>query len=149
MDEIKSWFEECNKVFYCGEYEFSIVNGFKLTHYFDDDTYTIQDTRLNDFYTEVTEEDLKLIKEYGFLDGTGIIMYHRNIDRVKMYISKIEELFTKRKVATKNLRRNKKFYTKQIKNCNVNIHKYNDLLHFYESKIEQFKQKFEILTKNN
>jgi|GEM_PF-6917247 len=149
MNIIKNWFNECNKIFHCGEFRFVVSNGFKITHYLDDDTYTIQDTRLNDFYTSVSEENMDLFMEHGFINGTSIIMYHRNVKRVDFYLGKIKSTFEKKKRAKKNLNSDKKFYSKQIKNCDVNIHNYNDLVHFYKSKVEQFEPKFKQLTKTH
>lgn len=146
MNIMENWFNECSKVFNCGEFRFVISNGFKITHYFEGNIYTIQDTRMNDFYTSVSEEDMKIIMDYGFVNGTGIIMYHRNVRRVEYYLDKIKFTFEKKKRAKKRLNSDKKFFSKQIKNCDINIHNYNDLVHFYKSKVEQFEPKFKQLT---
>lgn len=147
MTTIKDWFEECNKIYRCGEYDFALVNGFKITHYLEDDTYTIQDTRLNDFYTSVSENHLNILSEHGFVNGTNIIMYHRNIERVEYYLEKINSTYSKKRLAKQMLKTDKKFYEKQIRNCDSNINNYNDMIHFYKSKIQQFEPKFLELTK--
>lgn len=147
MNIIEDWFKECSKIYRCGDYDFALVNGFKVTHYLDDDTYTIQDTRLNDFYTSVSEADMKTLREYGLINGTSIIMYHRNINRVEYYLDKIAQTFSKKQLAKKMLKTDTKFYEKQIRNCDVNIQNYNDMVHFYKSKVEQFEPKFFKLTK--
>tara|TARA_R100000541_G_scaffold45224_2_gene52258 strand:+ start:141 stop:569 length:429 start_codon:yes stop_codon:yes gene_type:complete len=142
MCEIEVWFKECDRIFVCGGFEFSILNGFKITHYIHNDKYTIQDTRKNDFYTTVSKEDYSIIREYGFVRGTGIIMQKRNVQRVEHYLNKIAEAFSKKKLGKKKLTQDFKFYSKQIKNCDIKIHKYNDLVHFYKSKVKQFETKY-------
>jgi len=142
MCEIEVWFKECDRVFVCGSFEFSILNGFKITHYFHNNNYTIQDTRKNDFYTTVSDEDYSIMMEYGFERGTGIIMQKRNIKRVEYYLNKISEAYVKRRQGKKRLDQDFKFYSKQIKNCDIKIHKYNDLVHFYKSKVKQFETKY-------
>tara|TARA_R110000851_G_scaffold295075_1_gene449914 strand:+ start:199 stop:666 length:468 start_codon:yes stop_codon:yes gene_type:complete len=153
MSEIKSWFEEAEKVFNCGEYEFTIVGGFKITHYFEDNSYSIQDTRFNDFYSKVSEPDLKVIQENGFIKGASILMYRRNVRRVEKYLTLIQKLYKKREDYSKLLGKsrvsikNQNKYTKGIKNCNFNIHNYNDLMHFYKSKAEQFENNKQVKNK--
>ena len=150
MEEIKEWFEEASiiKVHQGDDHEFAINRGFKVTHYFEDNTYSIQDTRLNDFYTKVSEEHMELFRERGFIIGTNIIMYDRNIKRVSKYLRLIEGLYTKIAKYKENLYKNKSFYTKRIRNCNENIHKYHDLMQFYKSKVDQFKSKSKISIKS-
>lgn len=147
--KMEEWFSECDKIFKGDGYEFSIVNGFKITHYLEDSTYSILDVRTNDFYSSVTKSDLELINKFGFVDGTRVISYKRNLARVSKYKNLIEDLFKKRKISKSSLKEDPRFYSKQIKNYTIKIHKYNDLLHFYESKVDQFKPKFNILTKQN
>lgn len=154
MEQLKEWFEEASviKVFTSRTHEFVIRKGFKITHYFEDDSYTIQDTRFNDFYTPVSEDDMKIFIDKGFITGTNIIMNDRNIIRVKKYIKKIEGSYVKRKLAKalgkrtkgfspkhiKTVAQNKAFHAKAVNNCNINIHKYHDMMQFYQAKIDQF-----------
>jgi hypothetical protein len=138
MCEIEGWFNECDKIYYCGSFEFTMLNGFKITHYLDNNSYTIQDVRRNDFYTSVSEGDYSIIRDNGFIKGTSIIANSRNLSRVDMYLEKISQAFVKRRQAKKRLSLDEKFYKKQVRNCDVNIHKYNDLLHFYKAKVSQF-----------
>ena len=147
MNIIADWFKECNKIHRCGEYDFAIVNGFKVTHYLEDDTYTIQDARKNDFYTSVSESDMEILMKYGFVIGTSIIMYHRNVQRVEYYLDKLAEVYAKRERAKKMLKTDRTFYSKQIRNANANILANNDMVHYYKSKVEQFEPKFLKLTK--
>lgn len=143
MEQLQKWFEEAKviKVFTFDDHEFVIRNGFKITHYIEGDLYTIQDIRLNDFYDEVTEQDLTILIEKGFIQGTDIIMYYRNVKRVDMYLRSIEELYNKRAEYMKRLPKNKPFYTKRIRNCNKNIHDNHDMMQFYQAKVEQFESK--------
>ncbi len=154
MEQLEQWFEEASviKVFTGESYEFVIRKGFKITHYFEDDSYTIQDTRFNDFYTKVSEADMEQFVLHGFIKGTDILMNNRNINRVKKYIKKIEDTYVKRKSSVKlgkrtkgftpkhikTVAQNKAFYTKAVNNCNINIHKYHDMMQFYQAKIDQF-----------
>ena len=142
MTDTKIWFEEeLKRIWNCGEYEFIMSRGFKITHYFDDDTYSIQDMRTNDFYTEVTEPDLMIFQEHGFLKGTSIIMYSRDVVRVKTYLEMIRKLYIKRKKYAAKLSTRRDFYSKRIRNCNENIEKFNASMQFYRLKVEQFENK--------
>lgn len=147
MNTIQNWYNECTKIFQCSEYDFALVNGFKITHYHEDDTYTIQDTRKNDFYTSVSESDMDILMEYGFINGTSIIMHKRNVERVEYYLERVAHYYAKRVKAKKMLKTNRKFYEKQIRNCADNIQINNDMIHFYKSKVNQFESKFLELTK--
>lgn len=140
MEQIQKWFEESRllKVFTFRDHEFIIENGFKITHYFDDNSYSIQDTRQSDFYSEVSQEDLKVMQEHGFIKGARTITYTRNKSRVAEYIKSIEGLYRMKAKYKKSLPKNKAFYTKRIRNCSKNIHDYHDMLQFYQSKVEQF-----------
>jgi len=140
MEQLQEWFEETDllKVNKLKDHEFNIVNGFKITHYFDDDSYTIQDVRHNDFYSDVVWDDYKIMQEHGFIKGTNTIAYIRNKTRVEEYLRAIEDLYNKRAKYKESLPKNKAFYTKRIRNCNKNIHDSHDMLQFYQSKVEQF-----------
>lgn len=142
MSEIKNWFEEHKhqKVHNCGDYEFIIRKGFKITHYFEEDEYTIQDTRHCDFYKSVTESDMEIIQTNGFVRGTSIIMHNRNVDRVELYLEKIRKLYDKKAEYKAKLSTNKAFYEKRIRNCNNNIHEYNATMQYYRFQVEQFEK---------
>tara|TARA_R110000822_G_scaffold5266_10_gene22617 strand:+ start:471 stop:917 length:447 start_codon:yes stop_codon:yes gene_type:complete len=142
-NNIKSWFEEAKavKVYQGEDHEFSIIKGFKVTHYFEDDSYTILDTRLSDFYTKVTKAHKDILCEKGFIKGTSIIMHSRNIKRVNSYLRLIEGLYSKITQYKKSMQKDKVFYRKRIVNCRENIHRYHDLLQFYKSKADQFKKR--------
>ena len=143
MDKLKEWFDEAKviKVFTFKSHEFVIRNGFKIAHYLDDDSYTILDTRLNDFYWDVTQPDMDVLLESGFMQGTDILVYNRNKERVDKYLRLIEELYTKKAKYKKSLNKNKAFYSKRIRNCDKNIHEYHDMMQFYQSKVEQFENR--------
>ena len=143
MGQLKRWFEEvCStKVFDCGNHRFVARKGFKITYYIEDGSYTILDIRTNDFYTEVLESDIKILTKYGFIKGTDLIRYNRSLARVKDYIHKIEGTYAKKARYKTLLHENELFYTKRIKNCNENIHKYHDMMQFYKAQVEQFENK--------
>lgn len=143
MPEIKNWFEESNAAIHSfDEFEFIIYKGFKITHYFEDDTYSLQDTRHCDFYKSVSDSDLKIIRENGFVRGTNIIMYHRNVNRVQSYLDMIGKLYTKRKVAKSQLDKGIKpqLNLKRIRTCNENIEKLNATMQFFRLKVEQYEK---------
>ena len=143
MSRLKEWFEEVcpNKVFTSKTCNFVIQKGFKITHYYDDDSYSILDTRFNDFYNSVSKHDMDLFKAYGFVKGTNMIMYGRNLIRVESYMNNIEELYVKKAKYQKLLPKSEQFYTKRIKNCSENIHRLHDMMQFYQAQVEQFESK--------
>ena len=143
MNNLEKWFDEAKviKMFSFNNHEYVISKGFKITHYNEDNSYTIQDIRHSDFYNEVSKEDMEVITANGFLEGTNILMYSRNTERVDKYLRLIEVLYAKRTEYKKSLPKNKAFFTKRISNCNRNIHDYHDLMQFYRSKVEQFESK--------
>ena len=136
---LKGWFEEVSrvtKVFKNGDSEFIIYKGFKLT--FSPKKYIIEDVRFTDFYTEVSEEDLEILKSKGFVLGARTIMYHRDCKRVKNYEKRIAKLYEDRDRFKKNLSKDRVFNSKRVRNCNENIHNFLDLMFFYKTRVEQF-----------
>jgi hypothetical protein len=99
------------------------------------------DTRFNDFYNSVSKHDMDLFKAYGFVKGTNMIMYGRNLIRVESYMREIETLYIKKAKYQKLLPKNERFYTKRIKNCSENIHRLHDMMQFYQAQVEQFESK--------
>lgn len=53
--------------------------GFKVTK------TSIQDIRHNDFYNEVSKDDLKVLKEKGLIKGADILMERRDRYRIEFY----------------------------------------------------------------
>ena len=147
MENLKEWFDEAKviKVFTFRSHEFVIRNGFKITHYLDDDSYTILNIRQSDFYCNVTQPDMDIFMEHGFIKGADIAVYKRNVVRVDKYLRLIEELYTKKAKYKKSLNKNKAFYTKRIRNCDKNIHEYHDMMQFYQSKVEQFENRKQLI----
>ena len=142
MLEIKNWFEghKHEKVYNCGEYEFIIQMGFKITHYFEPEKYTIQDCRHCDFYKSVSEDDMNIIRDNGFVRGTSIIRHNKNVIRVQHYLNRIKELYEKRKISQRS-DETKEQYTKRIKNYNLNIGELNTTMQFYRLLVEQFENR--------
>lgn len=144
MTEIKNWFEESNaRIHDCKEYEFIIHKGFKITHYFEDDTYSIQDTRHCDFYKSVAQTDLDIIRQNGFVRGTDIIMYKRNKARVDMYMGLITKLYQKRRKANDAIQKRKEvtLNRKRARTCKENIEKLNATMQFFRLKAEQYEKR--------
>jgi hypothetical protein len=143
---IKNWYEEAIKVTLEHETRdssFIIYKGFKITKTGDD--YQIEYTRSSDFYTSVSDKNLELFKNKGFIKGASFLGYNRDKKRVSYYLGEIAELYEKRAEALKKSKKkrismkDKAFYLKQIKNCNKNIENLNSLRTFYQTRQEQFK----------
>lgn len=149
MDIVQKWFEESKdkvRVFIqTDEQEYIIYKGFKITKF--SSGYKIQDVRLSDFYSEVKESHFKILVKHGFIRGADAIVYTRNKKRVRTYTKKIEELYDQRKEYQKNLKKNKAFYEKKLRNCQENINKNIDLLFLYKSRISNHESKYNINVK--
>jgi len=136
---IRDWFIEAKshegvRVFTDNDCEFIIYKGFKI--YCNSEIYTIKDARLSDFYTEVKEGDHQQLVELGFIEGADAISFKRSEDRVKYFNKKLENLYNQRKYYEKNLKKDKRLFTKKINTCNQKIEEAVDKLIFYKSKIQ-------------
>lgn len=141
---IKKWYEEAvdygllvltvngvSSVFYKG-FKMSNKNG----------EYTIQNIRENDFYTTVDDDSLKILNEYGFIQGADNIAYERNVGRTNKFKRQLEKLYSdKLKFKTVKQQESQKF-----KNIIDAIYTYVDKLQFYKSKVLQHENKYKILT---
>lgn len=149
---IKEWFNEAvlhnvniyKNIYKSDNYEYIFYKGFKITKLKEEDEYYIQDIRINDFYTNISEKQISNFKKYGFIKGADIMSYKRNYHRMVFYIKKLEKLYEEKEIVEKELKTNffKKNYVKKLKNYQENINKYRDLLIFYKIKINQHKLKY-------
>lgn len=139
----KQWFEQAISqgcLVYDNENKpFVIYRGFKIIK--TELEYTILDVRKNDMYTKVTDSDYTMFKELGFTKGADKISYLRNKNRVYKLEKIIKKLNYEKQVASSKLQENVKFYTKKLRNLDVNIVDAEDLLIFYKSKIKQYEDK--------
>lgn len=121
------------------EQSFVIYKGFKIIK--TESLYTVLDVRKSDMYSKITGDDLRIISELGFIKGVDKISYERNKERVKSLEEIINKLNKEKEKASNKLQDNFKFYTKKLKNIDVNIVDTEDLLIFYKSKIKQYEDK--------
>src|SRR5690606_8400224 len=131
MEQVKQWFDEAIenhiKVFTAPESEFIIYKGFKITKTIDGN-YIIQDVRINNFYSKVSDKDLSVLTTLGFIKGVEKLSYDRNLRRVVIYTKKLEKLYSEREICQKRMSTNVTFYSKKLRNCKEGIGKYIDLL---------------------
>lgn len=146
MNEVAKWFAEAIdyglKVYNENNSQYIFYKGFKLIKNHDSE-YFIQDIRVSDFYRDVDEKHLSIIRNRGLIRGADDISYHRNIKRVERYTKKVESLYEDldKFVAKGDLRK--------IENCRENIKKYLDLMFFYKAKIHQYNNKYKLNLSNN
>ena len=141
MDNLREWYEQAAKVTLVHKAfgsTFVIYKGFKISS-FDDGSFEIFDTRFSDVYTKVSLKDMKVFKSKGFIKGANLLMYDRDVKRVKDYTKKLEKLYSERDKYNQKLETNVSFYSKRIKNCEDSIQSNLDLLFFYSSRVKQFK----------
>ena len=146
MSKVKQWFEEAKrelKLFRVSDVEFVIYKGFKITSSKSiTSKFLIEDVRYSSFYSKPSSIDLDFFKEFGFIKGADIIGFERDSLRIGYYTKKIERLYTKRRKAKKEMHLNKKLNEKRVRNINKHIDNYIDLLFFYQTKINQFNNKY-------
>lgn len=131
----KHKFEDCEFVFY---------KGFKITKYYEEGEYVLEDVRFNDFYQPVSNKNLSIFKTQGFIKGIDNITFERDQKRMSRYKKKIEQLYQYRDEYRRLRNKDPKFYDKKIRNCMDNIHKYVDLFFFYKVRVNQHKQKYNL-----
>lgn len=136
----KEWYEQailqgCT-VYNEKEQSFVIYKGFKIIK--TESLYTVLDVRKSDMYSKITDKDLKIFTELGFIKGVDKISYERNKTRVDFLEKTIRKLNEEKDKASNKLQDNVKFYTKKLKNIDVNIVDTEDLLIFYKSKVKQY-----------
>lgn len=146
MNEVAKWFAEAIdyglNVYNENNSQYIFYKGFKLIKNYDSE-YLIQDIRVSDFYRDVDEKHLSIIRNRGLIRGADDISYQRNIKRVEKYTKKVESLYEDldKFVAKGDLRK--------TENCRENIKKYLDLMFFYKAKIYQYYNKYKLNLSNN
>jgi hypothetical protein len=144
MDNIYEWFKQAinsSRIFKTLDSRFIIYKGFKLTE--KDGEFFIQDVRFSNMYSEVSKKDMDTIINLGFIKGVDAIGFSRDVKRVQSYIRRTEVMYDKRKKFNKELPKNRTLNEKRIKNINIKIEEFVDLIFFYQVRIKQFN------TKNN
>lgn len=143
---LQTWYNKAVKIgthTYVGDNcEFLIYKGFKISKF--PDRFSIQNVRTSDFYSNVSDEDMEVLKKEGFIKGSDTLSYERNKVRFTEYIKTLEKLYENRKEYLTKYDNNPKFYTKRLKNCEEGLCKYSDLLFFYKAKILQYEQIYNI-----
>lgn len=142
MDKLKEWFNEHKIKFTTDKGLFVIYKGFKISNV--NEVYSIQDVRMNDFYSDVKPKDLKILDKLGFVKGADSISHSRDLRRVKIYDNKIKTFNQNLINHKKKLNTNLPFYRKKIRNDSENVDKYINLLYFYKHRIIQHKNKYNL-----
>ena len=140
--KIRNWWEEAieiTNIFTGDRLIFIIYKGFKITR-FNDNTYVLEDVRLNDFYTEVRMSDLDRFNNLGFVRGADLIRHTRDLFRYNLALKHLVKHHDLRErhesgVIKPERGRDKAFHEKGRGNASKNI----DMVFFYQSRIGQFK----------
>lgn len=146
MDNIiEQWFEEASKkcmIFTTPDEDFLIYKGFKIGKPYEVPIY-IKDVRLSNMYTDVSKTSTNLFKKHGFIKGADIISHKRDSSRIKYYKRQTEQFYDRKRKAEKELKVNKDIAlnTKRVRNLKIRIRESLDLMFFYKSRVEQFKNK--------
>jgi hypothetical protein len=139
MDNIYKWFKQAmnyTRTFKTLDSRFTIYKGFKLTE--TDEGFSIQDVRFSNMYSEVSKKDMNTIIELGFIRGVDTISFERDTKRVESYKRRTEILYDKKKKFTKELPKNRALNEKRIRNIDIKIEEFIDLMFFYQVRIKQF-----------
>lgn len=139
MDQLKKWFEEAEKhtkVFRDKTSLFIIYKGFKITKSID--KYFIQDVRFRDVYSEVSPKDNKILQEFGFIKGVDLITFNRDLARARIYTIRTEKFYKVRD----SLQKSDPKFSSKMSNCIDNINKSLDLMFYYQTRVNQFKIKY-------
>lgn len=134
MSLIEEWYKEIDP-FYKKKDVFS--KGFKIIRNTPD--YIIKDIRFNDFYQDVSDRDMGILAEKGFIKGTSLILYFRDKHRMELLEHRIIAL-SEQKVAVQNTKDDGK-NKKRLGILDKNIKGYVDLLLFYSHRIKQYEEK--------
>lgn len=143
MSTIERWWTEAKEVTPVHKTynsEFLIYKGFKISLVEDD--LSILDVRFSNMYRSVHEEYLSAFTKHGFIKGADLISLERDTKRVEFYQKETEKLYDKRAKFSKQLPKNKKLNEKRIKNINLKIDEYIDLIFLYKVKVQQLTLKY-------
>lgn len=134
--KLASWFKDPRVYRYNKtEEEFAFYKGFKITKV--GRRYILEDIRFKDFYTPVKPKDKEILEREGFIKGCDLIMYKRNMKKIKLYNKKIEWL--RNKIHYHQSQPETKFTKKRICNHTDRIAYFNDLVLLYTARIENSK----------
>lgn len=143
MNVIDKWWKEGKKVtpiHKAYNSEFLIYKGFKIT--LKDGVYSIQDVRFSNMYQELSDIVWLTFKVHGFVKGVDLIGLERDTKRIDYYKKSTETLYDKRAKFTKLLSKNRKLNEKRIRNINLKIDEYIDLMFFYQVRVQQLTLKY-------
>lgn len=144
VDKIEIWYKEAVKVtreFKLLDMSFIIYKGFKISKAVNGE-YLLQDVRYDENYSEVSLREFSLMQKKGFVKAVDEINHKLNLQRVKEYTKKIEFLYAKRKKARAEMKKDVRLNKKRIKLANKNIDILVDQMFLFETRIEQFNNKY-------
>lgn len=144
INKVGVWYRESVKVareFKVLGVSFIIYKGFKISK-LGGGEYLLQDTRYEDEYSEVSLEDFSLMQKKGFVRAVDEINHKLNLQRIGEYTKKIEALYAKRKKAKADMKKDVRLNKKRIRLANKNIDILVDQMFLFESRIEQFNNKY-------
>ncbi len=145
---LEKWWSECAgyediPLYKDSHSEYYIYKGFKLTR--SEGILEILDVRRSDFYDPVTKGNLRTLKAYGFIKGCDIIIYRRDLKRIKSYTRILARMYTERDGLEKQLRTgNRITLEKNLRGLTQRIRGAIDLLFFYDSRSKQIKSKYNL-----
>lgn len=145
MEQLDNWYKQA--VHIVGKHitslnkEFIIYKGFKITKH-EEQSFTIEDVRFSNMYGKVSDRNLEILSEKGFIAGVDYIGYLRDNVRVKSLKKSLETLYTKRRKYKKEFDNDPKLNEKRIRSINKKIPRYVFLMGFYQTRVNQFNIKY-------
>lgn len=140
---LREWFNEVVKhtgyVWIDNEQnQFVIYKGFKIDK--KHAGFTIKDVRKNDFYTDVTDDDFRVLQEKGFIKGCDYLSYIRSLDYTNSIRDEI--MLLQNKLDYVKFLPSSPFNDKKKRNLEKNINKLLAELTIYQSRISNYKLKY-------
>jgi predicted carbohydrate-binding protein with CBM5 and CBM33 domain len=139
MNIIYKWLKQASSftpVFTTRDGKFIIYKGFKLSE--TSEGFSIQDVRFSNMYSDVSQKDMATIIKLGFVKGVDTISFERDTKRVDSYKKRTEVLYDKKNKFAKELPKNRALNEKRIRNIEIKIEEFIDLMFFYQVRIKQF-----------
>jgi len=146
QETIKRWF---NEAYQSGLHyqktkreEFILYKGFRLTLI--EGMYSILNTRESDYYDQVREKYVLVLRKNGFVRGSRMIAYRRDLKRVDMYTKKLKDLYKAFQTGYQNLLfdDNTKYHNKKIGIIESKIQDTIVLLATYKARVKQYEQQY-------
>jgi hypothetical protein len=139
------WFEGASKVLEVFDFKREqaiIYKGFKLSKYLDG-TFSIKDGRTDDEdYVGVNKEDLNKLEGKDFILGIDQISHKLTLEKIRDCTKKAEKFYSKRRKANREMQKDVRLNQKRIRNININIDILVDQIFLYQSRVNQFNNKY-------